>query len=84
MKALRLRHNRNEKLIQFLYILLRDYVSAGDVENIIQNHLKETDERGWTDFESPAFTEYVITVARRLGMNNLIMTQEVEIDLPST
>ena len=77
MRYIRVHHNRNEAVIQFLYLLLRDHITLGDMEDILRNHIKRTKEKGWTDFEEPAIVEYVIKVARQLGVDNLIVTQEI-------
>jgi hypothetical protein len=77
MSKLLLYHHPHEKLIQFLYVLCRDYLTLGDIEDIVKKHTKKTNFEGCTSFSNSHLAEYVIDVAKRLGMGTHITTREV-------
>jgi hypothetical protein len=53
------------KLKSFLYILLRDHVSFGDIEGIIKNHVEIAETQ--VTFEGAELSAYVDSLVRRLS-----------------
>ena len=53
------------KLKSFLYILLRDHVTFGDVEGIIKNHVEIAETQ--VTFEGAELSAYVDSLVRRLA-----------------
>lgn len=53
----------NNKLVSFLYILLRDHVLPGDMENIMKNHVPTAQP---TSFSNGWLAEYAKDLTERL------------------
>ena len=53
------------KLVEFLYILLRDDITAGRMEQILRDHIEKS--RGKTsEFCNPYIHAYSVELARRI------------------
>jgi hypothetical protein len=51
-----------DKLVEFLYILLRDYIVAGEAEGIMRHHVSGE----VLTFSNPYLHSYVVDIAERL------------------
>jgi len=55
--------NSSDPLVSFLYILMRDHVTPGSVEDILQNHVEGEDE---SEFCNGYLASYAKDIANRL------------------
>jgi len=55
-----------DKLVGFLYILMRDHLSCGKVQEIINDYLMESDKNCRMDFSNGWLAKYAQDIARRL------------------
>jgi hypothetical protein len=53
-----------DPLVRFLYILMRDHVTSGRVEEIMEKHVEGME--GWTQFTNGLLMEMSQDVAKRL------------------
>jgi hypothetical protein len=54
-----------DRIQAFLYILLRDHMTFGDVESIMFEHIENLPAAGAT-FSEPLQAEYAMSIVRRL------------------
>jgi hypothetical protein len=54
----------NDKLVDFLYVLIRDYVTPGIVEEIMVNHVEKNPERE-RSYSNPHLADYAAELADR-------------------
>lgn len=49
----------NERVVDFLYILLRDEILPGDLEAVIQNFVEKRDESNVSEYPLPGGEQYI-------------------------
>ncbi len=62
----------NDRIVTFLYVLMRDHTTPGVVEDILQNHAEK--QNGPVDlktYSNQHLAKYAIEIARRLNKRNV-------------
>ena len=56
-----------QRLAQFLYVLMRDYLPTGKVEEIVQGHVEALPEGTAVSFSNSHLAMYACELAKRIG-----------------